>query len=382
MTAGVAAARARTAEPSFRCSPRRSAGARAGRRGRAGPRRPMSPSAPDFLVLSGSSRVRTAASLNHAIYAARHGLRYVYDATPVPVRLIYLHKIHAIRRHLPQTDWLFWLDDDAFFTDLGRGLRTFLPADPAVEMAFCASPVNPDGGWTWMSAGQLFVRNTPAMLALLDTVIATDIHAVRAWWDPEKLGQFTRGDQDAIVYQLQRDDSHGRARERRAWQAFNSRPYHYESRLDEHFLCHFAVPGGKTKQELIAEFAARFGTTMALVDETELAPYRCSSGRRISPASSIRPPQRRDLPDGRHRRHLGRRGLHVRETPLVPSPGRSAHVRWSGLARRRSASAPPDLRIRTARGPPRRTPLQVRPRIPARGCPRTCGRSPRQSGYW
>lgn len=245
-------------------------GAAAGRR----------PNGPDILVVSGSSQTRTPAALNHAVYAARHGLRYVFDTTPAPVRLIYLHKVEVLRRHLATADWLFWIDDDAFFTNLAVDVRSFLPVDPAIELVFCSSPVNPDGGWTWMSAGQFLIRNTPAMLALLDAVLATDLGQVRSWWDPDTLGLFTRGDQDAFVYQLRRDGSPwSGAWQARPWEAFNSRPYHYVASLDEHFICHFAVPGGRSKMELIAEFATRLGTTTALLPAAEIEPYRTFSAR-------------------------------------------------------------------------------------------------------
>ena len=56
---------------------------------------------------------------------------------------------------------------------------------------------------------------------------------------------------------------------------FNNRPYHYEQRLDEHFICHFALPGGRRpKADLIAEFAERLGTNVALVPPELIEPYR------------------------------------------------------------------------------------------------------------
>lgn len=235
---------------------------------------------PDLLLLSGSSSVRTPAGLNHAVYAARHGLRYVFDATPAPVSNIYLVKIASIRRHLATADWVFWVDDDAFFTRLDEDLRGLLPDDAGTDLVFCGSPVNPEGGWTWMSAGQLLVRNTPSMHRLLDAVLATDLATVRAWWDEERLGLFTRGDQDALVHQLLRDGSEWAGAYRRdGWERFNSRPYHYRDRLDEHFVCHFAVPGGRPKLELVREFAERMGTTTALVPAEAIAPYRTFAAR-------------------------------------------------------------------------------------------------------
>jgi len=233
-------------------------------------------STPPLMIVSGSSRVRTAAPLNHALYAAAIGVPYFFDVAPTSVDRIYFHKLEVIRAYLPLAEWLFWIDDDAFFTDFGVDLRQFLADVGNRDLVFCKSPVNPRGGWTWMSSGQFFIRNTPGTLALLDAVARTDLAGVKAWWDPETYGLFTNGDQDAFVYQLQGPGS--------AWgerflqlppDLFNNRPYHYEQRLDEHFICHFALPGGRRpKADLIAEFAERLGTNVALVPPELIEPYR------------------------------------------------------------------------------------------------------------
>ena len=112
------------------------------------------------------------------------------------------------------------------------------------------------------------------MRDLLETVVATDLDAVKEWWDPDRHGIFTNTDQDALVYNLARDDVPWAGRWRRLeWQAFNSRPYHYQSSLDEHFLCHFVVPGALSKMDLVREFAERMEATTALVDPAVLEPY-------------------------------------------------------------------------------------------------------------
>jgi hypothetical protein len=126
-----------------------------------------------------------------------------------------------------------------------------------------------------MSGGQFFIRRSRAMMELLDAVLATDLEMVRAWWRADEYGIFTNGDQDAIVYHLMGPDHRWRDRFLRLpWEVFNSRPYHYHQRLDEHFICHFAVPGGRPKAELIAEFVQRMGTTPALCHADLFEPYR------------------------------------------------------------------------------------------------------------
>jgi galactosyl transferase GMA12/MNN10 family len=228
-----------------------------------------------LMIVSGSSRVRTAAPLNHALYAATVGVPYFFDVAPTRVDRIYFHKLEVIRAYLPLAEWLFWIDDDAFFTDFDVDLRRFLADVGDRQLVFCKSPVNPRGGWTWMSSGQFFIRNTPQTLDLLDRVARTDLAAVKAWWDSDRYGLFTNGDQDAFVYQLQGPGADwGERFLQLPADAFNNRPYHYEQRLDEHFICHFALPGGRRpKADLIAEFADRLGTNVALVPPELIEPY-------------------------------------------------------------------------------------------------------------
>ena len=225
-----------------------------------------------LLVLSAATSVRTPASLNHRVYADRHGLECLFDLTPGPIPTALDQKLAAVSRALPHYEWVLWIDDDAFFTNLDVDVRTFV--DGEVDLVICRSPVNPEGGWTFVSFGQFLVRRTPAMFALFEAVVATDLAMVREWWDPEQFGIFTNTDQDALVYQLSREDVPWSGRWKRLdWQAFNSRPYHYAERLDEHFLCHFVVPGAASKMALVRDFAARMGTTTALVPPELLEPY-------------------------------------------------------------------------------------------------------------
>jgi hypothetical protein len=225
-----------------------------------------------LLLLSAGTRVRTPAPLNHRVYADRHGIDYLFDATPAPLPSVFLYKAEAVKRALQHYEWVFWIDDDAFVTNLDFDIRSFV--SDGADLVLCASPVNPDGGWTFVSFGQFLVRRTSATTALLDATLSTELREVEAWWDPTQYGLFTNSDQDALVYQLARDDVPWSGRWRRLeWSAFNSRPYHYRHRLDEHALCHFVVPGPSSKMELIREFAERMGTTTALVDAELLEPY-------------------------------------------------------------------------------------------------------------
>lgn len=218
-------------------------------------------------VVSYCDHVRTLAAVNHELYAARHGYTYIYDIAPTRERR-FKAKIEKIKKFLPLFDWVFWIDDDAYFMQPDVPLDGFIDLAPGADVIFCESPVN-DGKWTWISSGNFFIRNSPESLRLLDEVLATDLSTVSEWWDPSTYGYYTKGDQDAIVYHLATDErfSSPGFLARLAFERFNTRPFHFVEAADEHFLVHFT---GGDKHRQATEFGARFGLTPALVPAAEL----------------------------------------------------------------------------------------------------------------
>ncbi|MGH1421185.1 MAG: hypothetical protein ACRBEQ_05160 [Hyphomonas sp.] len=218
----------------------------------------------NILVLSGASLMRYPTMLNHRAYCDRHGYAYRFDSSPRKhVQKFFFHKLHALCEALHSSDWLFWLDDDAAFMQLDTPLETLVPemsaADPGTvpDTIFCKSPVN-NGIWTHISSGNFLIRNTASSHALLKACLATELRKVRDWWDKDKYGFYTGGDQDALVYQIETTAE---------WQAkslilpydrFNCRSFHFEQ-PDDHFLVHFTKAPGKTKLDQMIEFSARMG---------------------------------------------------------------------------------------------------------------------------
>ena len=219
-------------------------------------------------IVSGTDRPILRSDVNHRRYAKLHGYEYKFDtsvykdlATP------HFRKIHSVKSVLNDCNWAFWLDDDAFFTNMAIPLETFLnDIQENHFLVICKSPVNPKGGWTFLSAGQFFLKNDRRSQDFLDEVLATPVETVRAWWDASRYGIFTGGDQDAIVYTLVTRNMLEDIKIY-PYDAFNSRPYHYGSRLDEHFLVHF--PGGRNKRDSVIEFGARFGVDETLINSDQ-----------------------------------------------------------------------------------------------------------------
>ena len=168
-----------------------------------------------------------------------------------------------------------------------RRLEDVVPElrDPEACAVFCASPVNPEGGWTYLSSGNFFLRNCPAGRRLIEAAQATPLDMVKAWWDPARLGMFTGGDQDALVYQVRTDPEFAQRVTILEFERFNTRPYHFE-RAGQHFLTHFTTQPAVSKSAQMAAFAARFGLNPFLVEDEVAARY-----------DSYIEPLRRMLPD-------------------------------------------------------------------------------------
>ena len=176
-----------------------------------------------------------------------------------------------MRDRLRRYDAVFWLDDDAYFTDFTWRLRPYFAAHPR-PLVICKSPVN-EGAWTWISSGQFLLRRCDAAFEILDRALAIDPSRVRAWWDETTYGLYTNGDQDALVYVLATEARLRNACERMDYTAFNARPFHYRLELGEHRLVHFSSRAVE-KRVSMTEFAARMNANSFLVPDDLLGAVR------------------------------------------------------------------------------------------------------------
>lgn len=210
----------------------------------------------NFMIISYCDHIRTDAHINHARYAAQHGHTYIFDISPTQ-HTHFSAKIEKIKKLLSLTEWLFWLDDDAYFIDFDKDIADYI--EEGKELIFCASPKDSEI-FTWISSGNFFLRNTPAVHALLDACLTTDLNIVKEWWNPETLGYFTNGDQDAIIYQMHNHPDWLGKEDKwtiHPFYEFNSRPRHFLQEPNKHFLVHFV--GSKKHLQ-----ALKFSKDMAL----------------------------------------------------------------------------------------------------------------------
>jgi hypothetical protein len=208
-------------------------------------------------IISGSTHLRFNSRLNHACYANLHNYTYIFDTTPRPLASVYDHKLLSILNLPVDNEWWFWIDDDAFFTQFPRPLESIGPDFDRSMLIFPKSPINPLGGWTFLSSGNFFFRNCAQVHDFFQAALEADLAEVKRWWNESELGMFTNGDQDKIVWELFRNSSMFNSTQLVSYDVFNTRPYHFKQSPCEHFLVHFAVLQ-QTKAEALNAFQMKF----------------------------------------------------------------------------------------------------------------------------
>lgn len=221
-----------------------------------------------LCIVSGGIPHRLKSDINHRLYAARHSHEYLHDTGPyAALKNIYFFKLHSVEKALQYHDWVFWIDDDAFFTDFEKNLDDFIQdVGPDVFLVICKSPVNPQGWSTFLNSGVFFVKNCADSFAFLNAAKTVPLERVKSWWDETRLGPYTGTDQDAVTYALHENRSLTKVR-LLDYNAFNNRPYHYQALANEHFIVHF--PGVPDKHAAIDEFSRRYD-----LQNATLVPHR------------------------------------------------------------------------------------------------------------
>lgn len=225
-------------------------------------------------ILSSHSNPGLSGPVNHAHYAQARGYQYTFDATPYPLRNRYDQKLHAIIGALEgwvapvsdrDDDWLVWIDDDAYFMQLGTPVEKFLPEG---DLAICRSPVRSDHEWSAINSGVMLIRRSHRSLALFKAVLATDFEVVRNWWDSAAHGpvMVEGGDQERLLYQIEAGCS-GASVSFHPAEDFNARIYQF-TRPDEHFICHLA--SHHRKDEGLDEARRLFGLDQYLLPPGEV----------------------------------------------------------------------------------------------------------------
>jgi hypothetical protein len=175
--------------------------------------------------------------VNHKVYADTFGYSYIHCNWPTTASNLYFNKIYYLLAYVDKYDYLIWIDDDAFFVDFEKDIMDFKPRDKNF-LSICSSPTFKEL-FTFISSGQFILKSNATAKQFLKDILNQDLKKIKAVWT-EKLGYFTNGDQDAMVYLLKTDRSYKGKFDLWDYKKFNSRFENLENK-DKHYplILHF-----------------------------------------------------------------------------------------------------------------------------------------------
>lgn len=221
----------------------------------------------EVCIASGGDGIRFRSYINQAVYARERGFAYHLGVgVSVNARSPYEPKFVVIAEMLPRFDWLVWMDDDVYVTDMTAPVMERLLDEAERDDLFLVlaeGPLEPDGGWTTINTGVMALRNDPRTWELLKDARDLDLTWLRRQWDAERFGLFTNGDQDALCWALHEKAHLLHGSRIVVHRLLNSRPHYYSVALNDAFAVHFCGAGDKMLRA--ASFAKRFGLGQELV---------------------------------------------------------------------------------------------------------------------
>lgn len=258
---------------------------------------------PRICVVSGADEIRYRSYINHTIYAREHGLDYRLECgLDLGIENKFFYKTSIIRRVLPLYDWILWIDDDAYFTDFASSNVEDLVSQAEEEDHFLVianGPLEPNGFWSKINTGVFLIRNDADGKRLLELMRSVDLAEVRDWWNDDRDGVFTSGDQDQMWWALNTTGLIDRA-SLVDHALLNSRGHYYVNSLSDAFVMHFC--GHWDKELGVAKFAKRFDVGQELVPEELLDKYSAKVRSPMSEAEFIFRDRRMSVV-GRVKRH-------------------------------------------------------------------------------
>ncbi|WP_033956547.1 putative nucleotide-diphospho-sugar transferase [Psychroserpens jangbogonensis] len=210
------------------------------------------------------------ANINHKIYADTYGYSYIHCNWPTTLNNNYLNKIAYILHHIDDYDYIVWIDDDAFFFDFEKDIMEYAPKNDSF-ISLCKSPSFKELK-THFSSGQFIVKCNELSKRFFQDVLKIELNFVKEWW-PDKLGFFTNGDQDIMVYLLLENTSYKGKLDLYDYNCFNSR-WENLSEIDVHkpFILHF-TGRGQVKRNNYIETQLKFNLHASLVSNSTLEKY-------------------------------------------------------------------------------------------------------------
>jgi hypothetical protein len=189
-----------------------------------------------ILVLSGRyPRTEYKSYENHMAYCTKNQYFYIHCCNPTIAKNLYFNKIYYILECFKlDFDYIFWLDDDAYFIDFNIKLESFLPKSPH-SISICKGPPNQKVK-TLISSGQMLIKCEKKAHDFFQEILDTKLGLVKKNWKND-YHYFTGGDQDIILYNSIENASFKDILDLRPYYEFNSRVEHLLNG-DNPFLIH------------------------------------------------------------------------------------------------------------------------------------------------
>lgn len=223
---------------------------------------------PNICIVSGADEIRLRSYINHSIYAQVHGIDYRLECGIAEgVGNKFFYKTSIIERVLPKYEWIVWMDDDTFITDFTRDAFRALIDEAEREgyfLVLAEGPLEPNGFWSVVNTGVMLIKNCGESFDMLRMMDDEHLAVAEDWWDEQRHGVFTGGDQDLVVWWLETSGLMDRIRIVEHT-VLNSRGHYYTDSLTDAFVMHFC--GYPDKEWGVVRFAKRFGVGQELVPD-------------------------------------------------------------------------------------------------------------------
>lgn len=181
------------------------------------------------------------AEWNQRAYAVKHNYTYNFYSDLIVVEEIpHWNKVKILMNHLPEQEFVIWVDSDAIFTDFNKSWEEIIAKAPDKDFWVC----NDIGGWT-LNTGVMVMRNTPWMSNVLEEL-----------WSMEHIPHSKAAEQSSLISLLNNIDP-----EFKKWHIFDQREFNCHPKKHEEgdFVLHMMGLGGEERKVTFDYWNHRMG---------------------------------------------------------------------------------------------------------------------------
>src|SRR5690606_12215220 len=135
---------------------------------------------PKVCVVSGRYPLTPFESyINHKAYCDHHGYSYIHCNWPTGSRNPYFNKVRYLKAYVLHFDYLFWIEDDAFFLDFETPLDFLFPKSDEF-LSICLGP-DFKNIKTFISSGQFLLKCDEVGKSFINALEEVDLKMVSTW---------------------------------------------------------------------------------------------------------------------------------------------------------------------------------------------------------